>query len=69
MVGAGGTKDLNEPREQSVRADAHIDGLDGQPQGVDADHRSHSRNQAPQEVASCAGQSTTMTVAPRHSSR
>ena len=69
VVDAGGAKDLDDTGQQPVGASTHVHGLYCQPQGINADHRNQSRNQAPQAAASCAGQSTTAAEGPRRNSR
>ena len=53
---------------QAVDAQAHIDGLDRQPQLFGADHRNRSRNHWPQAAASDAGQRIATTVCCRRTS-
>ena len=55
VVGARGAEDLNDTGQQTVGPRAHVHGLDSQPNGIDANHRSHSRSHVPQATASCAG--------------
>ena len=57
------TEDLHNVRQQAVGAGAHVDGVGGQPHGVDADHRSSSRIQTAQSLVAPAGQ-VTVTVNP-----
>lgn len=49
-------------------ARSHVQRLDGQPDGLDLDHRSRSRSQPPHSLASAAGQVTTTCTAPRRTS-
>ncbi len=69
VVSAGGAEDLDDARQQPVGPGTHVHGLNRQPYGIDADHRSHSRSQVPQASASCTGQSTKTAQAPRRISR
>src|SRR5665213_579680 len=68
VVRLRGAEDLYDARQQPIGAGAHVDGLHRQPQGIDADHRSHSRSQAAQSPPHCTGQWMFTTVAPRRSS-
>ena len=68
VVSTGGAEDLDDTGQQTIGARSHVHGLDRQPQGIDADRRSHSRSQAPQAAASCVGQITLMATEPRRSS-
>ena len=68
VVRLRGAEDLHHAGEQALGAGAHVQRLHGQPQGVDADHRSHAKSQVPQAAASCAGQFTTTLAAPRRNS-
>jgi hypothetical protein len=58
------TKDVNHPRERRLGAGAHVQRLHGQPDRIDADHRSSSRIQTAQASAASIGQATAMLVAP-----
>jgi len=62
------TEHLNHSGEQSIAASAHVDGLDGQPHRVDANHRSSSRIQAAHSDAAAQGQLTLIAIGPRRSS-
>ena len=50
-----GAEHLHHARQQAIDAGAHVDGLDGQPHGVDADHRNRSRSQAAHSAAAAPG--------------
>lgn len=52
----------------SLGPGAHVHRACGQPQRVDADHRSHSRSQAAHSPAHCSGQLTVALEAPRRNS-
>src|SRR3546814_19981191 len=60
-----GAEDFHDTSQQPIHAAAHVHGLNGQPDLVDADHRNSSRNQAPHSWAACAGQFTRACKAPR----
>ena len=47
----GLTEDLDHARQRSLGTHAHVQGLRGQPPGVDPDHRSNSRSHAAQSAA------------------
>ena len=68
MVRASGPEDLHHTDQQPVGAGAHVHRVDGQPDRVDADHRSISRSQTAQAPACDAGQRMTIVVGPRESS-
>jgi hypothetical protein len=54
--------------QEPVSPGAHVDRVDGQPDGVDPDHRSSSRSHAAHTGAAAHGQLTLMRGAPRRSS-
>ena len=68
MVRPSGAEDLHHARQQPVGAGAHVDWLDGKPDGVEADHRSSSRIQAAHSAAAPPGQLTLIVVALRRNS-
>jgi hypothetical protein len=68
VVSLSGTEDLHHGHQQAVSASSHVDGFDGEPHGIDADHRSSSRSQAAQSEATVTGQVTATFVGPRVSS-
>src|SRR5258706_3218664 len=65
VVGLCSTEDLHYAHQQPVGASSHVDRLDGEPHGVDADHRSSSRIQTAHSVAAVAGHVPTASGAPR----
>lgn len=68
MMGLGRAEHLHHPCQQTFRTHTHVNRSGGQPQRVDADHRSHSRNQAPQSPASSLGHITVTEDVPRRNS-
>ena len=58
MVGLGRSEDLYDLGQQPFSPRAHVNGLHGQPHGIDADHRSHCLSQAAQSLAASSGQAT-----------
>src|SRR3712207_3785475 len=68
MVWAGGAEHLYDPCQGSVRAGPHIQRFAGQPDGVDADHRSTSRSHAAHSMADAIGQLTVAVTGPRRNS-
>jgi hypothetical protein len=68
VVRVCGSEHLHDTRERRLGARSHVDRLGGQPHGVDADQRSHSRSQAAHEDADSNGQCTTAVALPRFSS-
>ena len=64
-VRLGGTEDEDDLGEQAVNAGSHVSRGGSEPQGVDADHASHSRSQAPQSLATSTGQSILSVASPR----
>lgn len=68
MVRLGRAEGLDDPVQCSVGAAAHVEGLGGQPDGVDAHHRSRSLSQAAHAGAAETGHITLMAKAPRWSS-
>ncbi|MNT18041.1 hypothetical protein D3C72_1532230 [compost metagenome] len=55
------TEHRDNSRQRGFSAGAHVHGLDGKPDGVDANHRSRSRRKAEHVAAFSAGQLTTTT--------
>jgi len=51
MMRVGGAEHLNDACQRRFCASAHVDRLSGQPHGVGADQRSHSRSQAAHDDA------------------
>ena len=68
VVRARSPEDLHHAGQQPIGAGAHVHRVDGQPDCVDADHRSISRNQTAHALACDAGQRMVIVVAPRASS-
>lgn len=68
MVRAGCAKDMDHARQRRFAARAHVQRIDGQPHGRNADNRSSSRIQAAQSPAAAVGQVIVMFVEPRRSS-
>ena len=62
MVRLRGTKVLHHDRQQPIGASAHVDRFDGDPHGVDTDHRSSSRIHAAPSAAAVPGQFTVIVV-------
>jgi hypothetical protein len=56
---------FNDPTEQGVDAGPHVEWSSRKPDLINADHRSHSRNQAPHSSAASTGQLTTTVALPR----
>ena len=63
-----GAERLHHACRRRLGASAHVDGLGGQPHGVDADQRSHSRSQAAHADADSTGRCITAAALPRFSS-
>lgn len=55
------TEHRHDPCERGFSAGAHVHGLGGEPDGIDADHRSRSRRKAEHDAAFSVGQLTTTT--------
>jgi hypothetical protein len=68
VMGLCGAEHLHDAGQQPVDAGAHVDGLDRQPDGVDADHRRNSRSQAAHSAAALHGQLTLIATDPRRTS-
>ncbi|MNG14671.1 hypothetical protein D3C84_984440 [compost metagenome] len=51
------TEHRHDPRQRGFSAGAHVHGLGGEPDGVDADHRSRSRRKAEHAAAFSAANS------------
>lgn len=62
------SEDLHHAGQQALGSGAHVYRASRQPQGVEADHRSHSRSQAAHSPEHCSGQLTVMLDAPRRNS-
>ncbi len=69
MVWLRGAEQLHDARERRLHSGAHVDRLGGQPSGVNADQRSHSRSQAAHDAADFTGQCTSAVALPSVSSR
>src|SRR5574337_359931 len=67
VVRAGRTEHVDDTREGGLGAGPHIQRLNGQPHGIQADHRSSSRIQAPKSAAADTGQVIVIVVVPRRS--
>ena len=61
----GSAEDLDDARQGGVGSGSHVHGFGGQPDRVNADHRSHSRSHTAQAALSCSGHFTTMHVLAR----
>ena len=57
-MGARLAEDSHHLGEERIHAGAHVEGRHRQPQGIDPNHPSHSRSQAPQAAAEDAGTPT-----------
>lgn len=68
MVGVCCPEDDDHARQYRLGAGTHVHRGDGQPGGIDADHRSQSRNQTPQDEAQSVGQLMETTADPRRTS-
>lgn len=55
-VGVGSTEDFDHAAQGGVDARAHVQGLGGQPYGIDADHASTSRSHWSHWLAAAMGQ-------------
>lgn len=64
-MGACLPKDIDDPAEYGLGSSAHVQRVDCQPNCVDTNHRSTSRNQTPHSAARPAGQVTAIVTAPR----
>ena len=62
------TEDSNESRQRGLSAGAHIHGLGGQPDRVDADHEASPRTKRAHPSGSEAGHFTVMVCSPKGSS-
>ena len=60
-----GSEDLDDTRQCSVSACTHIHGLNGQPDGINTNHRNHSRSHTAQAALSCSGHFTTIVALTR----
>jgi hypothetical protein len=65
MVRLRFAKDPDDLRQDRFRSGPHIEWPRRQPQGIDPDHRSQSRNQAAQSPDAWTGQSTLIAALPR----
>ena len=63
-----GVEDLDHASQCRLGAGSHVERLDGQPDRVDANHRSSSRIQTAQSAAALVGQVMLIAVAPRRTS-
>lgn len=68
VVGPGGAKDVHDARQRRFGSRSHVQRFDGQPEGLDFDHRSRSRSQPPHSLTSAAGQVITTCTAPQRTS-
>jgi hypothetical protein len=68
MVWTGLAEDVDHARQCGLGAGAHVQWINRQPQGVDADHRNSSRIQADKSMAALIGQLSLIVMLPRRSS-
>ena len=68
VMGLCGAEHLHYAGQQSVDTGAHVDGLNRQPDDIDADHRRNSRSQAAHSEAAEHGQLTLIATGPRRTS-
>lgn len=65
MVRLRRAEDPDDLGQDRFRSGPHVQRAGREPEGIDPDHRSQSRNQAAQSPEACAGQSTLIAVLPR----